>query len=67
MTSPWPVIGICIFYAFFVFKLGPHLMKNRRAFNIDPIVNVYNLIQIASCSYIIYKVSDLMLQGVAEK
>jgi hypothetical protein len=57
MGSPWPVIFIAISYVYFVQSLGPRFMKNRPAFNVEPIVRVYNLMQISMCLYLVYGVS----------
>ncbi|XP_021941162.1 elongation of very long chain fatty acids protein AAEL008004-like [Zootermopsis nevadensis] len=46
MGSPWPVLCIAASYVYFVTSLGPRFMKNRSAFHVDPIVRVYNLLQI---------------------
>jgi hypothetical protein len=58
MGSPWPVICIAIFYVYFVRSLGPRLMKDRLAFNLDPVVRVYDLVQILCCLWLIRRVSD---------
>ena len=60
MSSPLPIMGIAIFYIYFVLKLGPDLMKNRPAFNVDRIVNVYNLAQIVLCGVANSQVSDCL-------
>ncbi|KDQ71544.1 elongation of very long chain fatty acids protein 7-like [Zootermopsis nevadensis] len=49
MGSPWPVLCIAASYVYFVTNLGPRFMKNRSAFHVDPIVRVYNLLQIFLC------------------
>jgi len=57
MGSPWPVICIAIFYVYFVRSLGPRLMKDRPAFNVDPVVRVYDLLQILCCLWLVRRVS----------
>jgi elongation of very long chain fatty acids protein 7 len=52
MGSPWPVLFITASYMYFVKSLGPRLMENRPAFKVDPIIRVYNLLQIILCLYI---------------
>jgi hypothetical protein len=57
MGSPWPVVCIAVSYVYFVKILGPRLMKDRPPLNVDPIVRVYNLLQIFLCLYLLYRVS----------
>ncbi|KAG6796217.1 elongation of very long chain fatty acids protein [Apis mellifera caucasica] len=55
MESPWGFLGIIIFYLYFVYELGPNIMARRKPFNLDKILQIYNLIQIVSCSFLFYK------------
>ncbi|PNF22828.1 hypothetical protein B7P43_G02162 [Cryptotermes secundus] len=57
MGSPWPVLFIGISYLYFVKSLGPCLMKNRPAFNLDRTIRMYNLVQIILCAFLFKMVS----------
>lgn len=46
MQSPAPVIGILVLYLYFVLKLGPQLMKDRAALNLQKVLIVYNAYQV---------------------
>ncbi|KAF5281628.1 hypothetical protein FQR65_LT02948 [Abscondita terminalis] len=51
--SPFPLLGLLFFYVYFVFKLGPNLMKNREPFKIDKILVIFNISQIFICSVLV--------------
>lgn len=51
MSSPFPTILICIFYILIV-KIGPKLMRNRKAFELRKIILFYNFFQIIFNLYI---------------
>ncbi|XP_060813245.1 elongation of very long chain fatty acids protein 7-like [Bombus pascuorum] len=53
--SPWGCFSIVAFYLYFVHVLGPNIMAKRKPFNLNRILQIYNLIQIVSCAYIFYK------------
>ncbi|XP_028523771.2 elongation of very long chain fatty acids protein 7-like isoform X2 [Apis cerana] len=55
IKSPWGYLSIILFYLYFVYELGPNIMAKRKPFNLDKILQIYNLIQIVSCGYIFYK------------
>lgn len=55
--SPWTVISILAFYHYFVHKLGPALMQNRRPFNVDRLIQIYNASQVILCSWLVIEVS----------
>ncbi|XP_070504033.1 very long chain fatty acid elongase AAEL008004-like [Chironomus tepperi] len=46
MDSPWPIICIVGGYIYFVTGFGQRLMKDRRAFELTTIINIYNIIQV---------------------
>jgi hypothetical protein len=46
MSSPVPILTILGFYLYFVLKLGPQLMSNRKAFNLQKILIAYNFYQV---------------------
>nr|QMX41497.1 very long chain fatty acid elongation protein ELO3 [Dioryctria abietella] len=45
MSSPFPTLAICIFYAYFSKSLGPQIMANRKPFQMRGVLIVYNLAQ----------------------
>ncbi|XP_050424450.1 elongation of very long chain fatty acids protein AAEL008004-like [Adelges cooleyi] len=53
MGSAWPTLILLVAYLLFVLKLGPSYMKNRRAFNIDRIVMVYDVVQVFFSVYLV--------------
>lgn len=66
MASPWPITCIVGGYIFFVTGFGQRLMKDRKAYDLTTIINIYNIIQvflnlfmglgvsvICKCSYLI--------------
>lgn len=60
-TNEWPLVqGITstlacvIVYLYVVLYLGPKLMENRKAYNLLPIIKVYNIIQLIACVLIFY-------------
>ncbi|KAL0276860.1 UNVERIFIED_CONTAM: hypothetical protein PYX00_004334 [Menopon gallinae] len=55
MSSPFPTIAICIFYAYFSKVLGPKLMENRKPFDLRNILVVYNLLQTIFSMWIFYE------------
>lgn len=59
--SPWGCFSILAFYLYFVQDLGPNIMAKRKPFNLNRIIQIYDLIQIISCSYIFYKVKKNQL------
>ncbi|EEB17744.1 elongation of very long chain fatty acids protein, putative [Pediculus humanus corporis] len=54
MDSPYPLITICVCYLYFVCKAGPQYMKNKKPYNLNKIITVYNAFQIFACLAIIY-------------
>lgn len=44
--SPLPVIGLVAAYLYFVYSLGPKFMADRKPFNLNSIINIYNLVQV---------------------
>ncbi|XP_043282372.1 elongation of very long chain fatty acids protein AAEL008004-like [Venturia canescens] len=52
MSSPFPTLLICLCYAYFVKRLGPRLMANRKPFVLRRTILVYNLIQVCFSIYI---------------
>lgn len=71
MSSPISILCIVAAYLYFVFKIGPELMRYRQPFDLEKTLVVFNLVQIAACSWIVAQVSqnlsllyDLRLQSM---
>lgn len=56
MDSVWKVVAIQAAYIYFVLKLGPKLMENRKPFNIDKLLIIYNIVQTIANGYIFIQV-----------
>lgn len=46
-VGPWPAILIVSAYLLFVLKVGRQFMEHRQPYDLNKILKVYNLIQIA--------------------
>lgn len=57
MSSPFPTLAICLFYAYFVKILGPKLMENRKPFDLRRVMIWYNLFQVIFSSWLFNEVS----------
>ncbi|CAL7952340.1 unnamed protein product [Xylocopa violacea] len=57
--SPMLFASIIAFYLYFVYKLGPSIMATRKPFNLDKIMQLYNMLQIILCSFVFYKALTL--------
>ncbi|XP_033211286.1 elongation of very long chain fatty acids protein AAEL008004-like [Belonocnema kinseyi] len=55
MSSPFPTLIICLSYAFFVKRLGPKLMENRKPFELRKTMIYYNLFQVIFSSWLFYE------------
>ncbi|XP_017777175.1 PREDICTED: elongation of very long chain fatty acids protein AAEL008004-like [Nicrophorus vespilloides] len=55
---PLTIIGI---YIYFVLHFGPRLMKNRKPFDLNKLLIVYNALQVAYCTIIVYEASRTVL------
>ncbi|XP_028029056.1 elongation of very long chain fatty acids protein 7-like [Bombyx mandarina] len=54
MSSPFPVTTIIILYLWFVLKFGPEFMRQRKPYNVEKLLVVYNNLQVAVSFYIFY-------------
>lgn len=61
LDSPLPILCILAAYMYFVLYLGPKIMKNREPFNIKNIIVVFNIIQIVTCSFIVFQVRYMQI------
>ena len=57
MSSLLKPIALALGYQYVVLSLGPRLMKNRKPFNIDRLIQFYNLPQVFLCIYLIKEVN----------
>lgn len=57
MSSPFPTIALCIFYAYFNRSLAPKFMANRKPFDLRMTLVIYNLFQTLFSAWIFYEVS----------
>ncbi|XP_077285217.1 very long chain fatty acid elongase 7-like [Arctopsyche grandis] len=55
MGSLFPVLGILIFYLYFVKRIGPQIMMYREPFKLRKLMMAYNAIQILACSFLVWK------------
>ncbi|KZC08759.1 Elongation of very long chain fatty acids protein 7 [Dufourea novaeangliae] len=58
--SPWATVGILVFYLYFVHELGPNLMAKRKPFDLKRVMQLYNVIQIVLCSYLVYQIARVV-------
>ncbi|KAL1116860.1 hypothetical protein AAG570_005329 [Ranatra chinensis] len=61
LTSPLPGLGIIGFYLYFVTSLGPRMMANRKPYNLNNILVVYNALQVALSSWIVYESLEVLV------
>lgn len=57
MSSPFPTLAVCVFYAYFSKSLAPRLMAKRKALDLRKILVYYNLFQTIFSAWIFYEVS----------
>lgn len=57
MSSPFPTLAICLFYAYFSKILGPKLMENRKPFDCRKVMLWYNLFQVIFSIWLFREVS----------
>lgn len=55
MSSPFPTLFICLFYAYFSRVLGPAIMENRKPFTLRKILIYYNAFQTIFSAWIFYE------------
>lgn len=64
MLNPAAILVILAVYLLFVLKLGPEFMKNRPAFKLERIMQIYNAIQVVACAYVVQQsIQHCYLQG----
>ncbi|XP_054001058.1 elongation of very long chain fatty acids protein AAEL008004-like isoform X1 [Hylaeus anthracinus] len=55
MSSPFPTLFICLTYVYVVKVLGPKLMENRKPFQLNNILVMYNLFQMVFSAWLFYE------------
>nr|QXU64614.1 fatty acid elongase 3 [Blattella germanica] len=55
MSSPFPTLAICLSYAYFVKRLGPKIMENRKPMDLRNVLIVYNLVQVIFSAWLFYE------------
>ncbi|XP_024879210.1 elongation of very long chain fatty acids protein AAEL008004 isoform X3 [Temnothorax curvispinosus] len=55
MSSPFPTLLICLSYVYLVKVLGPKLMENRKPFQLNNTLVVYNLLQVIFSAWLFYE------------
>jgi len=63
MSSPWPVLSICVLYYYFIRVAGPRFMKDRPPYDIQKIMIAYNLFQTFFSLWIFLKTCSFWLTG----
>lgn len=66
VASPWPVVGIITLYLCFVNKWGAKLMAHRKAYDLQNVMIVFNLVQILGNLYIMIFVSGRRWMGLTQ-
>lgn len=54
MSSPYPLFTIILIYIWFVLKVVPKYMKNRKPYDLSLVTRLYNIYQIIACTYFVY-------------
>ncbi|KRT79810.1 hypothetical protein AMK59_8252 [Oryctes borbonicus] len=63
MDSPLHIIGIVAGYLIFSTWLGPALMQNRKPYNLDRLLQAYDLLQVLLCAIFVVSTSLLVING----
>jgi hypothetical protein len=58
MNSVWAPLTVIALYIYFIFNLGPRLMKNRPPMQLDTVIKIYDIIQVILNCYIAERVSN---------
>lgn len=61
MSSPFPTLFICLFYAYFSRVLGPAIMENRKPLLLRRTLIWYNAFQTLFSAWIFYEVSAFVV------
>ena len=58
MNSMWAPLTVVALYLYFIFNLGPRIMKNRPPMQLDTVIKIYDIIQVILNCYIAERVSN---------
>lgn len=64
MRTPWPTIFVTILYYWFVRSIGPRMMRDKKPYEILPIIRVYNVAMAAWNGFGVYTACQLMNYGL---
>ncbi|XP_020280256.1 elongation of very long chain fatty acids protein AAEL008004-like [Pseudomyrmex gracilis] len=56
MSSPTPVVLIVISYLYVICSVGPRFMKNRNAYSLKKVMQLYNIFQVAYNIWLLFNV-----------
>lgn len=59
MKSPLPICSILLFYLYFVLKLGPKWMENKKPYEMKWLMVLYNAYQVLFCTWLCAQVNYL--------
>lgn len=62
MDSLLPTLLITLAYPYLVWVIGPNLMKNKKSFNIDRLLTLYNIVQVIANIYVVINISKVVLK-----
>ncbi|PSN42284.1 Elongation of very long chain fatty acids protein [Blattella germanica] len=54
--NPLPLFAILLFYLYYVKIEGPRFMKNRKPYDLNSVIRVYNIGQMFACVYLFYSI-----------
>lgn len=57
MSNPFYIFAILAGYLLFVLKWGPQFMKDRKPYDLNRIMIIYNIIQIIACARLVFQAS----------
>lgn len=64
MKTPWPIIGMCVAYLWFVKIIGPGLMRDRKAYELFTFIRIYNLVMVLWNGFGFYMACHLLNYGL---
>ncbi|XP_011199710.2 elongation of very long chain fatty acids protein AAEL008004 isoform X3 [Bactrocera dorsalis] len=57
MSSPFPTLAVCLTYVYLVKVLGPRLMENRKPFQLQNTLIIYNAAQVIFSAWLFYEIA----------
>ena len=58
MNSVWTPLTLIALYLYFIFNLGPRLMKNRPPMQLDTVIKAYDIMQVILNCFLTERVSN---------